>query len=99
LATIASSFGYNYQNFVHVLSLWSSNDHDVTDTTFELNRFEVQTLQACSILATIINDLLGCCDLDLGGPLLASLALTIAHNPLGRGLHVDRHFFSLFFLL
>jgi hypothetical protein len=50
-------------------------------------------------LATIINDLLGCCDLDLGGPLLASLALTIAHNPLGRGLHVDRHFFSLFFLL
>jgi hypothetical protein len=37
LATITSSFGYVYQNFVHVFSLWSLGDHDVIDTTFELN--------------------------------------------------------------
>jgi hypothetical protein len=42
LATITSSFAYIYQNFAHVFSLWSSSDHDVVDTTLELNRLKLK---------------------------------------------------------
>jgi hypothetical protein len=42
LATTTSSFGYVYQNFACVSSLWSSCDHDVIGTTFELNHLELK---------------------------------------------------------
>jgi hypothetical protein len=45
------------------------------------------------VLVVATNDPLGCCDLDLGGLSLASIA--VIHNLHGCGLHVDPYFLSL----
>jgi hypothetical protein len=51
-----------------------------------------------SLLVVVVNDSLGCCDLDLGGLIFASLvfvSLAVAQDTLGHNLHVDRCLLSL----